>query len=118
MNSTVASRLLFALATGLLAMPAMPAIGATCPPAGYDRPALGALKAAKFEISDDASRQSLAKALIPCLADPDPILRDGIAFEAYSTWMRGNRLDVATRGELLRQLLPMLLPDVTDRDGF
>lgn len=106
------------LALMLSGLLALPALGAACPPEGYDRAELEALKAANFEIADDASRQSLARALIPCLAHPDPSLRDGVTFEAYSTWMRGNRLDVATRTELLRQLQLMLEPDPADRAGF
>jgi hypothetical protein len=91
---------------------------AACPPEGHDRAALEALKASKFEVADDAGRQTLALALVPCLADPDPALRDGIAFEAYFTWMRANRLDVATRGELLSRLSAIIEPEQADRDGF
>jgi hypothetical protein len=91
---------------------------AACPPAGYDRAALEALKASKFEVADDGRRQALALALVPCLADTDPALRDGIAFEAYFTWMRANRLDLATRGELLSRLSAILEPGQADRDGF
>ena len=41
-----------------------------------------------------ARRQKLALALLPCLSNPDPGLRDGVAFEAYYTWMRAKLLDV------------------------
>jgi hypothetical protein len=94
------------------------ALMAACPPAGHDRAALEALKASKFEVADDAGRQALALALVPCLADPDPSLRDGIAFEAYFTWMRANRLDVVTRGELLSRLSAIIEPEQADRDGL
>ncbi len=95
-----------------------PLLAAGCPPPGIDRPALEALKGAKFEIADDARRQAIALALPPCLADPDPALRDGIAFEAYFTWLRAQRLDIPTRTELLARLSAMLQPDPADRDGF
>jgi hypothetical protein len=91
---------------------------AACPPSGFDRAALDALKASKFELTDDARRQKLALALLPCLANADPRLRDGIAFEAYSTWMRGNLLDVATRTELLARLSATIEPGQPDGDGF
>ena len=91
---------------------------AACPPPGHDRAALDALKASKFEIADDAARQTLALALVPCLADPDPALRDGVAFEAYFTWMRANRLDVATRGALLSRLSAIIEPEQADSGGF
>jgi hypothetical protein len=93
-------------------------LAAPCPPAGHDRAALEALKAAKFEVAEDEGRQALALALVPCLADPDPALRDGIAFEAYFTWLRADRIDVATRGELLSRLSAIIEPEHADRDGF
>lgn len=62
------------------------------PAAGYDRPALDALKAAQWQLADDAERSHLALALTGCVADPDPAVRDGIAFEAYAHWLRGRQL--------------------------
>jgi hypothetical protein len=94
------------------------AIAAGCPPEGQDLATLQALKNKKFEMPDDAGRQSLARTLLACLADPDPVLRDGIAFEAYSTWLRAGKLDVATRTDLLSRLVPMLQPDPADKAGF
>lgn len=94
------------------------ASGAGCPPSGADRASLDALKAAKFEVADDARRQSLALTLLPCLSSPDPVLRDGIAFEAYSTWLRANQLNLATRAELLTQLRRMLRAEPADAPGF
>jgi hypothetical protein len=55
---------------------------------------------------------------LPCLADPDPRLRDGIAFEAYYTWLRADRLDADTRTALLERLSVLLEPGQADRDGF
>lgn len=89
-----------------------------CPPQGHDRTSLATLKSAGFEMKDDAQRQSLALALLPCLADPDPQLRDGIAFEAYYTWLRAGRVDVATRSALLYRLSAMLGSGEADREGF
>lgn len=106
------------LATLAMCLLTLPAFAASCPPAGQDRAALESLKAKEFAVPDDAKRQSLALALVPCLANPDPALRDGVAFEAYSTWLRGKQLDLATRNELLNQLTAMLQPDSKDRDGF
>jgi hypothetical protein len=105
------------LAALLLALLGQP-LSAACPPTGFDRAALDELKASKFELADDARRQKLALELLPCLAAADPRLRDGIAFEAYSTWMRGNLLDLSTRTELLARLTAMIEPDQSDRDGF
>lgn len=102
----------------LLGAVAQPLLAGDCPPAESDRAALEALKASKFELADDARRQKFALALLPCLSDPDPALRDGIAFEAYFTWMRAKLLDVHTRTELLVGLSATIEPDQADRDGF
>lgn len=89
-----------------------------CPPEPHSAASLESLKAAGFEIADDSHRHALALALVPCLAHADPRLRDGIAFEAYYSWLRANRLDLATRAELLRRLSAKLEPAAADRDGF
>lgn len=68
----------------------------TCPPAGYDRPHLEALKASDWAVADDAARSGLARAMTACLASPDPALRDGIAFEGLQHWMRARQLSDAT----------------------
>jgi hypothetical protein len=98
------SPLLLALACVLVA----PAATADCPPADRDRGQLEALRAAGFAIDDDAARQRLALALLACVGDPDPALRDGIAFIGLSRWLRAGQLDAGTRaamaGDLLRQL--------------
>jgi len=93
-------------------------VRAACPPPGNDRASLEALKTSGFEMADDARRQALALALLPCLADADSRLRDGIAFEAYYSWLRANRVDAVTRTELLERLGAMIEPGQADRDGF
>ena len=90
----------------------------SCPPADYDRAALTALKAEKFELADDARRNALALALVECLGDPDRELRDGIAYEALTAWMRAGRLDVDTRRALLADLSAALDPKRADAAGF
>jgi hypothetical protein len=91
---------------------------AHCPPADPGRDSLLALKAAGFALPDDARRQHLARELVACLGDPDPLLRDGIAFEAYTAWLRSGALDLATRTHLLDALLPMLTTREPDDPGF
>jgi hypothetical protein len=91
---------------------------AQCPPEDQGRESLLALKAAGFTIEEDARRQQLARGLLDCLGDPDPVLRDGIAFEAYSTWLRAGALDLATRTHLLDALLAMLATQAPDDPGF
>src|SRR5690606_4677540 len=67
-----------------------------CPPAGYTRADLDALKAAEWALPDDAARNSLARALTACVGAPDPTLRDGIAFEGLQHWMRARALSDET----------------------
>jgi len=105
---------LIVLLAGLAYQPAL----AKCPPPGHDRASLESLKSKGFEIPDDGARQALALELVPCLSEPVPELRDGIAFEAYYTWMRAKKLDLATRTQLLKQLSAMLEPGQADRGGF
>ena len=73
-------------------------------------------KASGFVVADRAQRNQRALALADCLGDADPQLRDGIAFEALSHWMRGKQLDAATLRALQADLLAQLKGD--DADGF
>jgi hypothetical protein len=88
----------------------------TCPPEGWTVTRLEALKNDGFKIADAFQRHELAVAITACLGHPRPELRDGIAFEALSSWMRGGQLDLATiktvRGDLLKALAR------TDPEGF
>jgi hypothetical protein len=88
-----------------------PGVLAACPPQGWSREALEALKVEAFALEDSTRRQALALGLIDCLADPDPRLRDGIAYEAHATWLRGDALTPETRRALMSQLLARLTPD-------
>ncbi len=78
---------------------------ADCVPGGMQRAELLALRAAKWQVSDDSHRQQLALSMAGCLADPDPVLRDEIGFEALSAWMRSEKLATATVQSLRTLLL-------------
>jgi hypothetical protein len=95
-----------------------PAAGLACPPAGWSREALLDLRGRKLEVADAASRQSLALDLLPCLAHADPELRDRVAFEALSTWMRQKLITPDTGLAMLERLLPQIAPAYPDPDGF
>jgi len=92
------------------------AAGAACPPAGHDRAELIALARSSFELPADEARTKLALGLLDCLAEPDPVLRDEVAFEAWSSWLRAGKLDAPTRRTALDALLPRLT--AKDAQGF
>lgn len=98
----------------LLILAVAPAMA--CPPPGYDKPALQALKKNGFAVADPARRRELAQALVACLGDPDPELRDGIAFEALSQWMRADAFDAAQMGALRDRLYGLL--DGPEGEGY
>jgi len=87
-----------------------------CPPAGYDRARLDALKAVEWRIDDEPAREAFALALPPCLASPDPALRDGVAFEALSHLLRDRQLSISAQTALVRDVLPRL--ESADPRGF
>jgi hypothetical protein len=98
----------------LLAALALPAIaGAACPPAGVTRAELVELGAAQGVVADDAKRQALALGLVHCLGDPDPFLRDDIAFGMLESWMRAQKLSAAT----LRSLRTSQLASLKQQDA-
>lgn len=78
---------------------------AACPPDGHTQVSLAELKSRQFVLDDNQQRQRLALALLDCLHDPNPALRDGIGFEALSTWLRGKQLDQQTIATLTSELL-------------
>ena len=87
-------------------------VAAACPPAGASRAQLAELRAAKWEVADNAKRQALALGMLDCLADPDPVLRDDVAFESLASWMRAQKLEPATlRSVRTTQLAALKKPD-------
>ncbi len=99
---------------GLALLACMPAMAA-CPSAGQDRAGLQALKSAGFVVTDAAGKQALAMGLVDCLGDPDPVLRDGIAYEALQHWMRAGDFDAGFLRRLRDALYARL--DAPDQQG-
>lgn len=87
-----------------------------CPPRGYDRPALERLKAVGWAVADHDDRDALALGLAACLASPDPTMRDGIAYEAFFTWLRGGELSAETMLALQADLQARLA--ASEGEGF
>lgn len=90
---------------------------AACPPEGYSRESLLELRQAGFELADEEARNVLARSLLACVAEPDPELRDGVAFEGISTWLRAGQLNAETYQVLYSGLL-LQLQAAPDRAGF
>jgi hypothetical protein len=106
----IAAALLLAAAAGRAV--AQPGAGPmSCAPGGLDRAGLMALKESGFTVSDDARRHALALELTACLADPDPTIRDGVAYEALQAWMRGKLLAPGIVEEIRDRLVPWLTAD-------
>lgn len=106
---------------GLLAMfaCAQTVASAGCPASGWSRSELDSLKAAEFKLDRAERRTSLALGLLECLGSPDPTLRDGLAFEAWWTWLRAGQLSQETRQTALDRLLPRIVPATHEVDaGF
>ena len=101
------------LASCLALAPAATIAG--CPPDGQSVESLQRLKASGFE-TPDAGRAALAMALVDCLGNPDPALRDGVAYEALAHWMRADAFDADALHALRDRLLAQL--DGDDPAGF
>ena len=76
------------------------------------------LKTANWTIDAQERREALARELLPCLAAPDPELRDAIAFEALSVWLRNKKLSVEVQRHIFKVLMQQLQSQDADADGF
>lgn len=103
------------LAAWVAAMPGL-AAAQDCPPPQTSRPALQALADAGWQLADEARRAQLALALLPCLAAPDPVLRDSFALGALTAWMRAGALPVAVARQVGSHALAVLA--APDGQGF
>lgn len=89
----------------------------SCEPAGYSEESLLALRENGFNMGDDAARQTLARAMVTCLSDRNPDIRDGVAYEGLATWLRNKELNAETIRRLKQTLLEMV-QGPGDNDGF
>lgn len=89
---------------------------AACTLSTQERDDLYRWKSSSFGMDNASARNQRALSLLDCLGDADPFLRDDIAFEALSTWMREKQLDTGTLRHIQKRLLAQL--DETDDEGF
>lgn len=94
----------------------------SCAPMEYTEAQLLELRENKFALQDDMTRQTLALALVDCLSDPNPKIRDSVAYEALATWMRDKELNVETIRTLKQTLQDIVrtgkVNGEEDSDGF
>ena len=83
-----------------------------CTSAEWPRESLLKLKTDGFPVSEDTDRQRVIDQLAACLTSPDPVLRDGVAYEGLSTMLRKNALDP----QQLRKLRTVLYAQLAAED--
>ncbi len=88
-----------------------------CTSTTWDEAALFALKEKSFVVENQAERQALALQLLNCLASPNPKLRDGVAYEAFYTWLRAGLLDKEVTLDLFDKLSGLLTRVIVDENG-
>lgn len=88
----------------------------SCAPAGMTIEAMQDAKSAEFEALTPDTRAQMASALVGCLGDPDPTIRDGLAYEGLTQLFREGNLDADQIRPLRDQLLEDIVSD--DPDGF
>ena len=102
----------------LVTSPSFASAGDRCSPIANIRGQLETLKQNKWQLADDAARQTLTLALLDCLVVADPVLRDELAFEALSTWARTEQLTADSLRRISTELQVRLKDDAADAAGF
>ena len=110
--------LLSAIVAGTGAAQAPVPSARSCPPMETSVEALRTLKAREWSANVVPHPDSLALALVACLDNPNPELRDDLAFEALSTLLRRGALGARTLQAIAEELVPRLSAGAPDVDGF
>ena len=118
MSSRLNKRCRAAIVFPIIVWLPMLAQASTCEPLGFDKAALVQLKEQGFDIADPDRRDRFAIELVECLGDPDPQIRDGIAFEGFVTLLRGKQLQPDAIHTLLTSMTSQLNSDEEDQLGF
>ena len=116
---STAQRRLRAIVTAaalLACLGALPAVA--CEPLGYTKTELLASADAQFAVPPGADRDKLALALVECLGNVDPILRDAIGYTGLAALLRAGDIDPGTVHRLRTELIALLEGDDATGDGF
>ncbi|MBI3731165.1 MAG: DUF2785 domain-containing protein [Burkholderiales bacterium] len=79
---------------------------------------LKSVKSAGWKVDDDGKRESLALSAADCLGLPDTELRDELAFEGLSAWMRSEKLNDATLTALRVKMLNAVQAPAAEESSF
>jgi hypothetical protein len=90
----------------------------TCSPLNFDEQKLLQTKSEDFAIANPGERERFVVELVDCLGDPEPHIRDGIAYEGILTLLRGQQLQPETIEVLRVLLVGKLLEGEPDEAGF
>ncbi|MFZ6760519.1 DUF2785 domain-containing protein [Undibacterium sp. Ji50W] len=91
---------------------------ADCQPNSPMHNELKALKADGWKLADDDKRQQLALSAADCLGVSNPELRDELAFDALSAWMRAEKLTVTTLTALRIRMLNAVQAPAAEETSF
>lgn len=83
----------------------------------WTKPAFAKLKGEKFVLKNKAQKDALSLQLLNCLANPDAKIRDGIAFETLSFWLRNDHLSNVIHLKMYDYLTNVLTSKVKDSNG-
>lgn len=92
-------------------------ISKKCESSSWNKSTLLTLKEQKFVVDNAQDKHALAQQLLNCLASPDPILRDNIAFTGLSQWLRANDFDVEFYQTMYTSLLNVIESEVKDENA-
>ena len=108
--------------SALLLSLALPLVGCAnaeaqdCAPAGYTMESLAETKNNEFSNLDAQTKGDMAIALTACLGDPDPDIRDGLAYEGLTTLLRSGDIETEHLDQVRERLLTQLNSE--DAAGF
>ena len=88
-----------------------------CESSHWNKAKLLAIKEQDFLLDNVEKKRVLAKQLLNCLASPDPILRDNIAFTGLSQWLRANDFDAEFYQQMYTSLLNVIEAEVKDENA-
>lgn len=87
-----------------------------CPPSGMNKAEMLALKSSNWQITDASARDRFVIELTQCLGNPDPVLRDEVAYEALFHYLRGKLVSEAAMVRLAEILQAQMT--APDPEGF